>query len=86
MEEFEITAINKGVRERRSVPVTEEVPFTVEVNGREIATLLCSPVDLKDLVAGFLYTSGRTAAAPRPGDIIIDTERWNANVLLPGGV
>jgi len=86
MEEFEITAINKGVRERRSVPVTEEVPFTVEINGREIATLLCSPVDLKDLVAGFLYTSGLSAEAPNPGDIIIDTERWNANVSLSGGI
>lgn len=86
MEEFEVTAINKGVRERRSVPVTEEVPLTIEVNSKEIATLLCSPVDLKDLVAGFLYTSGLSADAPQPGDIIIDTERWNANVSMSGGI
>lgn len=86
MEEFEITAINKGLRERRSVPVTEEVPLTVEVNGKEIATLLCSPEDLKDLIVGFLYTSGLVNEAPRPGDIVTDTERWNANVSISGGV
>ena len=43
MEKFEITAINRGIRERRRVPVTEEVPLTIEVNGKEIATLLCAP-------------------------------------------
>ncbi len=86
MESFEITAINKGIRERRSVPVTEEVPFTVEVNGREIATLLCSPDDLRDLVAGFLYTSGLANEAPRTEDIVIDNERWNANVSMSGGI
>jgi len=85
MEQFEITAISRGIRERRSEPVTEEVPFTIEVNGREIATLLCSPVDLKDLVAGFLFTSGLANEAPRPGDIVIDSERWNAAVTISGG-
>lgn len=85
MEQFEITAINSGVRERRSERVTEEVPLTIEVNGREIATLLCSPGDLKDLIAGFLFTSGLANEAPRPEDIVIDTQRWNAAVSVAGG-
>ena len=82
MEQFDVTFVKNDVRERRSVPVTEEVPLTIEVNGKEIATLLCSPDNLPDLVAGFLYTSGLTNEAPRPEDIVIDTQRWNASVTV----
>ncbi len=66
--------------------MTEEVPLTIEVNGKEIATLLCSPDNLADLVAGFLYTSGLTNEAPRPEDIVIDTQRWSAAVTVAGAL
>lgn len=60
--------------------VTEEVPLTIEVNGREMATLLCSPSDLKCLVIGFLYTSGFIEEASAVTSLIVDSERWKAHV------
>ena len=50
MENFLICAVKDGKMEEKTDWVTEEVPLTIEVNGGEIATLLCSPTDLKSLV------------------------------------
>jgi FdhD protein len=83
METFEITRITPDGVETMLDPVTEEVPFTIEVNGREIATLLASPTDLEDLVRGFLFTTGLLDAAAVPG-ITIDRERWKADVTVSG--
>lgn len=35
--------------------LVRESPLTVEVNGREIATLICSPYQFHDFVVGFLF-------------------------------
>ncbi|MDD1665071.1 MAG: formate dehydrogenase accessory sulfurtransferase FdhD [Methanomicrobiales archaeon] len=47
----------KGVREITH-PVIEEVPVTVTVNGRQVATAMTSPVDLEEFATGFLFTEG----------------------------
>src|SRR6185369_8238384 len=38
--------------------VVREFPLQIIINGREIATLIASPHDLRFLVAGFLYMQG----------------------------
>ncbi|MBM7553020.1 formate dehydrogenase accessory sulfurtransferase FdhD [Thalassobacillus pellis] len=38
--------------------VAEEFPLTIVVNGEEIATMVCSPIDMRELVVGFLATEG----------------------------
>lgn len=38
--------------------VIEETPLTVYVNGRELATLMCTPIAVDDLVMGFLTGEG----------------------------
>jgi FdhD protein len=80
VENFVITTIRQGIREERSDAVTEEVPLTIELNGTELATLLCSPSDLKNLVVGFLYTSGFIEAASSIKTLTIDQDRWKAYV------
>jgi len=47
----------KGVR-KTTHPVIEEVPVTVTVNGRQIATAMTSPVELEEFATGFLFTEG----------------------------
>jgi len=47
----------KGVREITD-PVIEEVPVTITVNGRQVATAMTSPVDLEEFATGFLFTEG----------------------------
>jgi len=86
MENLEILAIHDGTRERQSVPLSEEVPLTIEVNGQEIATLLCSPSDADDLVKGFLYTSGIIPEISAVHGLVIDRERFKANVDIEGSL
>ncbi|MBM3695000.1 MAG: formate dehydrogenase accessory sulfurtransferase FdhD [Actinobacteria bacterium] len=43
---------------RVSGAVIEERPVCIFVNGRELATLLCTPSDLEDLAVGFAFTEG----------------------------
>lgn len=82
MEEFAIDVVNRGVREGKLITLTEEVPLTVEVNGKELATLLSSPEYLKDLVIGFLYTSGLINSVSAVRSLIIDEERWKAQAEI----
>lgn len=42
----------------RDEVVVREVPFTIIVNGRELATLLCTPSGLENLATGFLLSEG----------------------------
>ena len=80
METFVIKAVRRGICAEKDELVTEEVPLTIEVNGGELATLLCSPVDLKELVIGFLYTSGLMEDFSAIKSLTLDQERWKAYV------
>lgn len=44
--------------EEAQAPLTEEAPVTIIVNERSLATLMCTPRDLKDLTVGWLYAEG----------------------------
>jgi FdhD protein len=80
LESFIIKFINRGIVEEKTDWITEEVPLTIEVNGKELATLLCSPQDLKTLVVGFLYTSGFIEEASAIQSVTVDQDRWKAYV------
>ncbi len=81
MEEFEIIRIaSGGTAETRLDAVTEEIPLTINVNGREIATLLASPTDIEDLVKGFLFTAGLVRDVSAIHAITVDRRRWKADV------
>ncbi len=82
MEEFEIVKIDKGERTVAKSIVTEEVPLTIEVNGSELATLLSSPENMKELVIGFLFTSGFIADRSAVRKLTLDRERWKASVEM----
>jgi len=82
MESFDITLIKGGERDKAFHPVSEEIPLTIEINGNELATLLCSPADLKELVYGFLYTSGFIGDASDVKTLVIDQDRWKAAVEI----
>lgn len=82
MEEFDVVSIENGLRVTRCEVVTEEIPLTVEVNGKELATLLASPCDLKHLAAGFLFTSGLIQRAESIRSLTVDGERWKADVEI----
>jgi len=53
-----IVRFDRGTQIPREDWVAKEFPLTVMLNGQELATLLCSPKDLKYLAAGFLFSEG----------------------------
>lgn len=53
-----IYTFSKGVMEAEEGKLVSEFPLSLVVNGRELATLIASPHDLRFLVAGFLRLQG----------------------------
>jgi FdhD protein len=80
LESFEIVSFQDGARTRAGSFVSEEVPLTIDLNGRELATLLCSPAYIRNLVTGFLYTSGLLQRMASLKSLTVDRERWNVLV------
>jgi len=60
--------------------VATEVPFTIVANDVEVATMLCTPTHLNELVHGFLHSSGFIKSASEVHRCNIDTKRWMARV------
>ena len=48
----------KGILAGNEAEIVREFPLVLQVNGRELATLIASPHDLRYLVAGFLRLQG----------------------------
>ena len=85
MEAFQITKIIGSNREIISDIVASEVPLTILINNKELATLLCSPLDLEDLTRGFLFTVGLVKGVEDIKSILINKVYWQANVILFNG-
>ena len=55
--------------------VAKESPLTIILNNRELATLLCSPTDLKCLTVGFLFSEGLLRSKEEIKKITVDDGR-----------
>jgi FdhD protein len=66
----------RGVAAEAKQPVATEIPCTIIGNGVEVATLLCSPSDLKELAVGFLYASAFINTIDDIRTATVDTTRW----------
>lgn len=66
--------VNDGVQtvERE---VVYEMPFTIFLNGRELLTTLCTPVDLEYLAAGILVSEGLVTSRSDIKSIEIDADK-----------
>ncbi len=63
--------------------VVSEYPLTLVVNGEEMATLVCSPSHLEELVLGFLTAEGVLRRGERIERLFVDTEEGIALVDAP---
>lgn len=55
--------------------VSEEEPLTLYLNGKELVTMLCSPVEQRYLALGFLVSEGMIAGIDDLTEFTVDTER-----------
>ncbi len=72
----DVVRVRRGIGTEALQPIATEVPCTITGNGVEVATLLCSPSDLKALAAGFLFSSGFINAAEDLKAVTVDETRW----------
>lgn len=79
-----IVFYRNGTLERGETEVVREFPLKLLVNGREVATLICSPHDLKHLVAGFLRLQGFVQAADDFLMLSVCSDFGIANVSIRG--
>lgn len=82
MEKFKITKIRGNSSSIVEDFLVEEVPLTMIVGSKELATLLCTPHDIEDLIRGFLFTSGLITKIDDIKKISIDEQRWTAYIEL----
>lgn len=77
-ENFEIIKYSDGQPGAAGDPTAREVPLTIVLDGRELATLLASPQDLKELACGFLFASGLINSAADLKSLTVDERSWTA--------
>lgn len=75
--------LRRGTRGWVEDEVVTEYPLTVIVNGEEMATLVCSPSALEEMVIGFLTAEGVLRRAERITRLSIDREEGIAVVEAP---
>ncbi|MEX2442558.1 MAG: formate dehydrogenase accessory sulfurtransferase FdhD [Alkalispirochaeta sp.] len=62
--------------------VVVEHPMTIYVNHHEVATLMCTPTDLEDLVTGFLISEGLIRTFQAIKQISLSEESYRADVQV----
>ncbi len=78
--EKDVIRITGGVRNKFKDTVTEEVFLTLYLNEKELLTLLCSPDNLKELSAGFLFSAGLIHSAGDIENISVNASKMTSHI------
>ena len=79
---WHVTKYQHHLKTREEDEVARELALTVRVNGEEFATIVCSPVNLKELVVGFLASEGVILSYQEVISLLIDEDQGFAHVEL----
>lgn len=74
IQKCEVIKVEQGVFSKGEQLISEEMPLTVYLNGKETTTMLCSPIDQKYLVMGFLVSEGMIASVDDIKELVINEE------------
>jgi FdhD protein len=77
-----IVRIRGGQRETAEELLTEEVTLKLYAGGTRIASLLCSPADLEDLIRGFLFSLGVIERGGELQAVTVNRATWSAFLEL----
>lgn len=80
LKKYEILKIRKGESYKEEDIVAVEYPFTIFLNDKEFATLMCTPNSFMDLTVGFLFSEGIINSKDDLSDIRIDEKLGRAYV------
>ena len=74
VERFPILRFTKEGKSSLEEVVAREFPLTIILNNQELVTLLCSPMALKYLAVGFLFSEGLLKSKSEIKKIIVDEQ------------
>jgi FdhD protein len=80
--EFEVHKVKGGDAVTTTARVATEIPFTIVVNETEVATLMCTPENLREFCFGFLFTSGIIKGRDSVTSYSCDETKWLAEVSV----
>ena len=78
----DVLRIDKGKKKHLKDIVTDEVFLTIHVNEKELLTLLCSPDNLKELSAGFLFSAGLINSLDDIENIFLNAKNMTSHITL----
>jgi FdhD protein len=82
MRRLNVVRIRDGQRETAEELLTEEITLKLYAGGQRIASLLCSPADLEDLIRGFLFSLGVIERAEQVRAVTVNRATWSAFLEL----
>ena len=71
-ERINIVRVTAESRAEVEETVVRERPLTIFLDGRELVTMLCSPVELEALSVGWLFSEGLLESRDNIKDISVD--------------
>ena len=85
-QKFPIVRVTEESRTETEDLVAIELPLTIQLNGKELVTMLCSPSDLDALAVGFLFSEGLLQNRHEIQRIIVDDRRGVVRVRTTNNV
>lgn len=80
-----LVRITEGVRSDVEDMVVREAPMTIVLDNQELVTMLCSPMDLKYLAVGFLFSEGFLKSKEEIKKVVVDDRKGIAWVETKEG-
>jgi FdhD protein len=74
-EKLPVARITEGVRTDVEDMVVKEAPLTIVLDNQELVTMLCSPMDLKYLAIGFLFSEGFLKSKDEVKKVVVDDRK-----------
>ena len=84
-EKLRVVRIADGVRSDVEDAVVKESPLTIVLDNQELVTMLCSPIDLKYLAIGFLFSEGFLKSKEEVKKVVVDDRKGIAWVETKEG-
>ena len=84
-EKLPVVRITEGVRSDVEDLVVREAPLTIVLDNQELVTMLCSPIDLKHLAIGFLFSEGFLKSKDEVKKVVVDERKGIAWVETKEG-
>ncbi len=78
--EFDVVRIKDGNRIEEKHLIATEVPCTIEINGKEAATIMATPTYLKEFAVGYLFTAGVIHSADDVKEFYCDKTKWRLDI------